>query len=82
MIPLALTRERRATSQKEPAKPAAPSPNPKRPGSTRPDPFDFTGEGERPAQKLARQKTGSGVDRSLVCSTHGVMLRLDDVSGH
>ena len=69
MIPLALTRERRATSQKEPAKPAAPSPNPKRPGSTRPDPFDFTGEGERPAQKLARQKTGSGAGQPSSSAT-------------
>ena len=69
MIPLALTRERRATSQKEPAKPAAPSPNPKRPGSTRPDPFDFTGEGERPTQKLARQKTGSGAGQPSSSAT-------------
>ena len=62
-------RERRATSQREPAKPAAPSPNPKRLGSPRPDPFDFTGEGERPAQKLARQKTGSGAGQPSSSAT-------------
>ena len=68
-MPLSLTRERRATSQKEPAKPAAPSPNPKRSGSTRPDPFDLTGEGERPVQKLARQKTGAGAGQPSSSAT-------------
>ena len=91
-LPLSLTRERRA-EVKKPAKPAAPSlnpkkPDPKRPDSKRPDPFafpdadpfDFTGEsceGERPVQKLVRQKTSSSAGQPSSGATGAAEVDLE-----
>ena len=76
---------------KKPAKPAAPSLNPKRPDSKRPDPFafpdadpfDFTGEGvgscegERPVQKLVRQKTSSSAGQPSSGATGAAEVDLE-----